>query len=270
MSIPDTANGWRQVSLWCEDWRAAEQMAVNDLGPVLADAEHAEILASWWFVRKAASWRVRYLPAPGKHEQAIALVEQAMRRLAESGAIRRWAATIYEPEIEAFGGTAGMDIAHALFHADSRHVLEHLRHVGARHQRELGLILATELMRAAALEWYEQGDVWAKVTDHRTSDRPSPSDDAAQSVQQLITARGNSANSPLAAVPEWSAAFRRAGEHLAEAAHEGRLTRGLRAVLAHHILFAWNRMGIPADRKASSQAQQRTPSSTGISTRIPR
>jgi protein-L-isoaspartate(D-aspartate) O-methyltransferase len=51
-------------------------------------------------------------------------------------------------------------------------------------------------------------------------------------------------------MPEWPATFQRAGNQLAELAQEGRLTRGLRAVLAHHILFAWNRLGIPADVQA--------------------
>ena len=246
MSSPDTAGGWRQVSLWCDDWQATEQMAIHSLGPLLEEGVRAEVLTSWWFVRKAASWRVRFLPASGQHEQATALVEQAMGDLAADGVVRRWATTIYEPEYAAFGGQDGIDIAHTLFHADSHHILNCLRH-STDHRRELGLVLAATLMRAADLEWYEQGDVWAQVTDHRTTDRPTPSEAAMQSVHQLITAHRDSPQSPLAAVPEWPAAFQCAGEELAELAREGRLTRGLRAVLAHHILFAWNRMGIPAD-----------------------
>jgi protein-L-isoaspartate(D-aspartate) O-methyltransferase len=247
MRIPDTNSRWRQVSLWCEDWRAAEQMAIHHLAPQLTAAEDAGLLRAWWFVRKGESWRVRYLPAPGQHEQAIALVEQEMRALATASAIRRWATTIYEPEIDAFGGPDGIDIAHDLFHLDSRHILEHLGQAGTDHRRELGLLLGTALMRAAGLEWYEQGDVWAQVTDHRTTDPHSPSQTAAHNVHQLITARAGTAHSPLAAVPAWPAAFHRAGESLAELARNGGLSRGLRAVLAHHILFAWNRLGIPAE-----------------------
>ncbi|MCW2948943.1 MAG: hypothetical protein JWR24_5660 [Actinoallomurus sp.] len=251
MSIPDTRIGWRQVSLWCDDWQAAEQIAVSHLGPQLAGAERAEIISSWWFVRKAESWRVRYLPAPGRYEQATTLVEQTMQDLAVGGAIRRWAATVYEPEIDAFGGPEGMDIAHDLFHVDSRHILGHLRQARTDHRRELGLILGTALMRAAGLDWYEQGDVWAQVAAHRTTHQQPPSGTAAQSVHQLITARTHSAHSPLAAVPAWPGAFDRAGRCLAELAHQGGLTRGLRAVLAHHILFAWNRIGLPADVQAT-------------------
>ncbi len=247
MNLPDTTNGWRQVNVWCDDWQTAEQMAVAGLGPVLADAERAEVLTSWWFVRKAESWRLRYLPKPGEHEQATTAVEHAIRDLAAEGLIRRWATAIYEPEIHAFGGPTGMDIAHALFHADSHHILQHLRQAHTDHRREHGLVLATALMRAARLEWYEQGDVWAQVADHRATDRQTPSETAAHDVHRLITARKNSPGSPLAAVPEWPLTFRRAGEQLAELAHQGCLTRGLRAVLAHHILFAWNRLGIPAD-----------------------
>lgn len=71
----------------------------------------------------------------------------------------------------------------------------------------------------------------------------------AEGVHRLIAAHTYSAHSPLVATPEWPAAFRLAGASLAELALHGRLTRGLRAVLAHHILFAWNRAGIPADQQ---------------------
>src|SRR5690606_17130968 len=49
----------------------------------------------------------------------------------------------------------------------------------------------------------------------------------------------------------WAEAFEQAGRTLAGLAHEGHLTRGLRAVLAHHILFHWNRLGITAANQAN-------------------
>lgn len=142
-----------------------------------------------------------------------------------------------------------MDLAHDLFHADSRHLLDHLRQARTDHRRELGLLLGSVLMRAAGQDWYEQGDVWARVAAHRPTSQP-PSDIAAEGVHRLITARADSAYSPLTAAPGWSAAFHRAGQRLTELAHQGGLTRGLRAVLAHHILFAWNRAGISGQQQA--------------------
>lgn len=32
---------------------------------------------------------------------------------------------------------------------------------------------------------------------------------------------------------------------------DGCLTRGLRAIIAHHTIFAWNRLGIPAPAQAA-------------------
>ncbi len=248
MSEPDF-DRWRQVSVWCADWQAVEQMAVAHLGPQLNAAEHAKIINSWWFVRKGPSWRVRLLPAIGQDEQATTAMEQTMHDLSGRGTLQRWAVTIYEPEVRAFGGADGIQLAHDLFHADSHHLLNHLRRCRSDYRRELGLLLGTLLLRAAGQEWYEQGDVWARVAAHRPTSQLPVSEDTAEGVHRLLTARTYSAHSPLAAAPDWPAAFQHAGEGLAELALHGRLTRGLRAVLAHHILFAWNRAGIPTDQQ---------------------
>ncbi|MGW6462102.1 rRNA adenine N-6-methyltransferase family protein, partial [Streptomyces sp. NPDC055078] len=66
----------------------------------------------------------------------------------------------------------------------------------------------------------------------------------------LITAQGDTDGSPLARQPEWPAAFEAAGSTLASLAHHGRLTRGLRAVLTDHLLFAFNRLGISASHQS--------------------
>ncbi|MFJ1756468.1 methyltransferase, FxLD system [Kitasatospora sp. NPDC088134] len=50
-------------------------------------------------------------------------------------------------------------------------------------------------------------------------------------------------------------AFEHAGQDLARLAREGRLHRGLRAVLAHHLLFHANRAGLPVDHQAALAAR---------------
>ncbi|MGH3431095.1 MAG: thiopeptide-type bacteriocin biosynthesis protein, partial [Mycobacteriales bacterium] len=52
---------------------------------------------------------------------------------------------------------------------------------------------------------------------------------------------------PLAFAALWTAAFDEAGRALGNAARNGALARGLRDVLAHHVIFHWNRIGL-ADR----------------------
>lgn len=126
---------WQQVNLWCDGWRVAEQMAVMHLGPLLAEAEHAGTAALWWFVRKGASWRLRVLPAAGQDDEAAAFLKCTMEVLIRKGAIRSWAATIYEPEVRAFGGPNAMDVAHVRFHADSRHLLHYFAQSRKDHRR---------------------------------------------------------------------------------------------------------------------------------------
>lgn len=226
-------------------------MAVAHLGPRLTGAEQARIITSWWFARKGVSWRLRCLPAPSQDEQATVVLEQMTRDLHTHGRLRRWAAAIYEPEIHAFGGADAMDLAHDLFHADSRHLLSHLREARTDHRRELGLRLASLLIRAAGQDWYEQGDIWAQVAAHRVTGHPPPQQPATTAaVHRLVTARTDGGHSPLRAAPAWPAAFQQTGRDLARLAYQGTLTRGLRAVLAHHVLFTWNRAGIPAHQQA--------------------
>ncbi|WP_410655243.1 hypothetical protein [Amycolatopsis sp. lyj-112] len=49
----------------------------------------------------------------------------------------------------------------------------------------------------------------------------------------------------LADLASWSVSFHAAGIELGKLARAGTLRRGLRAVLAHHVIFHWNRMGLP-------------------------
>ncbi|WP_455362348.1 methyltransferase, FxLD system [Streptomyces sp. SYSU K21746] len=249
---PNTA--WNQVNLWCESWQAAERMAAEHLQPLLTAAEDAGGLSAWWFVRKRESWRLRLLPAPGREDVQAALLTRLTATLTESGAIREYATgVVYEPETRRFGGPEAIEIAHGLFHTDSRHILNHLAHHSGRDlRRELGVRLTTRMMQAAGQDFYEQGDIWAALAEHRTTaDRTEPSAATLAAVQMLITADGDTADSPLTQAPAWPSAFEDAGWDLAELARRGTLTRGIRAVLTTHLVFAFNRLGISADHQAA-------------------
>ncbi|MGH4001923.1 MAG: thiopeptide-type bacteriocin biosynthesis protein, partial [Pseudonocardiaceae bacterium] len=144
------------------------------------------------------SWRLRVLPAAGQEQTATAFLEQMLGGLMGHGAIRRWAETIYEPEIHAFGGADAMGVAHALFHADSHYLLRQLAEARKDHRRELGLLLGSVLMRAAGQDWFEQGDIWAQVAAHRVANHhpPEPSRTAVAAVHRLITASADTHTSP--------------------------------------------------------------------------
>ncbi|GAB2769260.1 methyltransferase, FxLD system [Streptomyces daliensis] len=247
---------WPQRIIEFSDWSRAESVAVTRLRPLLTAATRDGLL-QWSFIRKAPTWRLRYRTPPG----GTPPLDQALSILVTDGVIHAWVPGIYEPETTAFGGPAGMDVAHELFHRDSLHVLDQL----ARWQqspdppglgrRELAVMLFSVSMRAAGLDWYEQGDVWARVAAERPRPpRPVPQRHRA-AVRRLMTVDAgrlsNSGDGRLAPLADWISTFEWAGQQLARLNRHGRLERGLRAVLAHHLIFHWNRLGLPREDQSA-------------------
>ncbi|MEV7512057.1 thiopeptide-type bacteriocin biosynthesis protein [Streptomyces sp. NPDC091201] len=252
--MPETP--WRQANVAFADWHSAETTALTHLAPLLREAEDRGDLTGWFHIRKRPCWRIRYQPATGNDP-----VPAALDALAADGLITGWTAIVYEPEVHAFGGPEAMDAAHRLFHQDSRHLTVHLQDGGRR--RETSLLLCSLLMRSAGLDWYEQGDVWARVTAHR----PLPdtglcgSDRHHDAVRRLISVDTESMlhpAGPLARLTDWARAYTDAGTELARLTTAGRLHRGLRAVVAHHVLFAWNRAGLPQEDQAALAGAAKT------------
>ncbi|MFB9235038.1 thiopeptide-type bacteriocin biosynthesis protein [Plantactinospora siamensis] len=233
---------WQQINISYPGHTAQEreQQAVAHLSRVLPAAKTAGLITCWWFIRKGA-WRIRYLPTNSPDSQ-----DQAHRLLTEGVP---WTRDIYEPETHAFGGHDAMTTAHMLFHHDSRHLLTYLyRHPITR--REHSLILCTALMRAAGLDLNEQGDVWAQVVEHRDAYlQASPTDVAGWErftgeVRSLLLGAPRTTG-------DWYTAFENAGAALHRQRERGTLTRGLRAVIALHVIFHWNRLGLPATTQAT-------------------
>ncbi|MFI5617459.1 thiopeptide-type bacteriocin biosynthesis protein [Streptomyces sp. NPDC051567] len=247
---------WYQVRVEFPDWSRCEDAAALLAGR-LAAAEQTGLVGAWWFVRKAPQWRLRALPGPHGPERLRHVLAGTLDVLVEQQTITNWWPTVYEPEVPAFGGQAAMDIAHALFHADSAHVLDHIQNAEPpMGRREQSVLLLCALFRAAGLEWFEQGDVWDKVSRLR----PLPADVTTARLTELgndLRTLMNTDPSPLLApggtleaVAPWMAAFETAGRALGEAAAAGTLERGLRQVLGHHVIFHWNRFGLTARAQA--------------------
>lgn len=110
--------------------------------------------------------------SPESSADTKAYVNAVLDGLVEASLIERWWQTVYEPESAAFGGPEAMDVAHALFHADSRYILNHALHAAAVNEaplgrRELSILLCSKLLRGAGQDFYEQGDVWHRVAQLR-------------------------------------------------------------------------------------------------------
>ncbi|GAA2242103.1 hypothetical protein GCM10010232_31470 [Streptomyces amakusaensis] len=251
---------WQQVNISFPDWNSAEQTALTHLAPILFAAEDASAIASWFHIRKRPCWRLRYLPSTDTAPQ----IRRELDALTAAGHITGWTPIVYEPEIHAFGGPEAMETAHRFFHLDSRGLLTHLRDEGqpaGGHRREISLLLCSTLMRAAGLDWYEQGDVWARVAAHRplsVGQRSTARQSAA--VQRLLTVDTDDQireNALLARTREWARAYTTSGHELSDLTTAGALHRGLRDVLAHHVVFAWNRLGLPYATQAALAATAR-------------
>ncbi|KOX06671.1 bacteriocin biosynthesis protein [Micromonospora sp. NRRL B-16802] len=252
-------NSWKQVNLAYPgpDSRQRETQAVEHLSRVLPAAEAEGLITSWWFIRKGP-WRIRYLPATSTHNSVHLLLTDTVN----------WTTDIYEPETHAFGGVASMSAAHALFHHDSRHLLNYLSD-NPDDRREHALILCTALMRAAGLDINEQGDVWAKIADQRralTSAAPTQGlrewTDLTADVRRLLL------GSPCAGgiTSDWLSAFEDTGKALRNLRESGMLTRGIRRIAALHMIFHMNRLGIRASTQATLARAAKEAIFDGVST----
>ncbi|KPI27136.1 Thiopeptide-type bacteriocin biosynthesis domain containing protein [Actinobacteria bacterium OV320] len=242
---------WQQHNITFVDRETARHTIAERLGPTLIEAETDRQLTGWWFMNKQP-WPLRYLadkPAPA--------IESLLSDLIGDGVAVSCLPCIYEPETDTFGGPEAMDAAHELFHCDSRHLLTYQpspMHLG---RRETAVLLASAMMRGAGLDWFEQGDVWAKVAALRPPTAPPPPERVAElspPMRKLMTADAHSLcrpDGPLHAHEEWVTAFERAGAALANLAGRGALTRGLRAVIAHHVIFHANRAGLLRDDQSA-------------------
>ena len=177
----------------------------------------------------------------------------------QPGSSRRGAAR-YEPEAAAFGGTAGMDIAHDLFCADTSGLLAWIRQESPPlERREVSVLLISAMLAAAGLDWYERGDIFARVAAMRPQPAPGATGQAAQLAGQLRALLAMPAAAASSLLSEdgpggaagWHAGFTDAGRRLVAASSSGALSRGLRAVLAHAVIFHWNRLGLPAAAQAT-------------------
>lgn len=240
---------WYQLRVQFPDWETAENVGAKQLGPRLDQLQASGAVTGWWFLRKRPCWRLRLRDAD------TAAVDDLLDELTVAGTLTRWWPTIYEPETTAFGGPAGMQAAHELFCADSRGALDYARQpTPGLGPRELSILLISALLRAAGLDWFEHGDVFNRVAQLRPAPTAAESghiDALAGSVRTLLAVSTSGSalfapGGPIAYAAPWLAAFEAAGRQLGNAAADGRLDRGVRAVLAHVLIFHWNRIGLSA------------------------
>jgi thiopeptide-type bacteriocin biosynthesis protein len=249
--------GWTQISLSFPDDAATRRRSRLAVAHLLDELGGSGAHDGWWFMNKPPGWRLRI------HDAQQPAVVRELDRLHDNGTITAWTRTIYEPETTAFGGTQAMTLVHDLFCADTHGVLTHQQartpRLGAR---ETSLMLLGALTRAARLDSFETGDVFAKVAAMRPPTTASTTDlqNLADQAGRLLRIPTDS-ESPLLApdgpaphLRAWANAFATSGKQLADLADTGRHGRGLRSVLAQTVIFHWNRLALPARSQATLAA----------------
>ncbi|MFH9890531.1 methyltransferase, FxLD system [Streptomyces luteogriseus] len=179
-------------------------------------------------------------------------VTDRLDRLVAKKVITGWVGGIYEPETHAFGGPEGMDVAHDVFCADSPAALAE---TGDPHARERSVMLLSAMIRGAGLDPFEAGDVWARWAALRppvTAPQGPALERAVSAMRRLMNADAALRPGAEAGWVERVAAFEDAGGRLRRLAADGRLIRGIRGVIAHHAIFAFNRAGVPAEAQAAT------------------
>ncbi|MCW8095851.1 methyltransferase, FxLD system [Streptomyces tauricus] len=194
------------------------------------------------FLRKDAGVRLR------TEQPATTLLDQLLADRVITG----WTGGIYEPETHAFGGPEGMEVAHDVFCADSPAALAETGTPGAR---ERSVMLLSAMIREAGLDPFEAGDVYARWASSRPPVNPpqgAAREKAVSAMRRLMNADAALRPQPEVGWGERVAAFEDAGRRLRRLAADGRLIRGIRGVLAHHAIFAFNRAGVPVDAQAAT------------------
>ncbi len=250
---PAPIDVWWQVNVDFPDPATAEQVGVHHLAPALERSGRG-----WFLMRKKGAWRCRLhlSGAPTAQAAMRERVGELLDELTDAGRISSWTPVVYEPEIRAFGGPDAMAAAHTLFCADTHHLTRFLASTeGPGRRKEVSLLLCHTLMRAAGLDPFEQGDVWDRVAALRPVPAPVPDKVCAQVHRLLSVDPGPRAphfcpGGAFDGFAPWAQAFHACGQTLGDLNSRGRLERGLRGVLAHLVIFHWNRLAIPAPVQA--------------------
>ena len=248
----------RETSRWCQvrvrpgGQQPPDRALATVVGPLLDNLAAYGGAARWWYMNKPPGWRIRL------RDIQPSTAGEFFDDLTAAGTITAWEPAIYEPETAAFGGPTGMEIAHDLFCDDTIGFLAYLRQGKPQPGRnETSVLLVNAMLAGAGLDWYERGDIFARVAAMRPQPAPGTAAQQAQLARQLrtllatpsaVTSDVFSGSGTIAG--RWHAGFTGAGRRFAAAASGATLSRGLRAILAHAVIFHWNRLGLSATSQA--------------------
>jgi len=236
---------WLQINAAPDTAPEADRTILLTVGAAVGRLRREGAFDLWFWQRKEPGLRLRFRARPGREEEVAAALAPVLRGLARAGAVRRWRASVYEPEVHLFGGLPMMEAAHRWASADAAVQAAALTLPGpAVTPSVLTLAVLNDLFRRGCDSGPEEvWDVWCRLAAMHGiipgAGRPLPAiriEDIAALAPDACRAMA-AANARLAAV-------------LSRAWSAGRLTTGRRAALSMVALFHWNRMGLDPDSRS--------------------
>ena len=118
---------WLYLKIYCG--RATADAVLRDhLAPIIAAATEHGVAERWFFLRYAdpdPHLRLRFSGDPGRLTgELLPALHAALSPARDAGLVWKVAIDSYEREIERYGGPAAIELAEAVFHADSACVLD--------------------------------------------------------------------------------------------------------------------------------------------------
>ena len=105
----------------------ADRVLRHLAGPLTRQAMDSEAADAWFFARfDDPHWHLRlrlHGDARRLRDEVLPVVERTVKPFMASGEIWRWELATYRPEVERYGGTAGIELAERIAHVDSQAVL---------------------------------------------------------------------------------------------------------------------------------------------------
>lgn len=240
---PD-GNRWLQINAAPDPTPEADRAILLAVGAAVGRLRRERALDLWFWQRKEPGLRLRFRARAGREEEVAAALVPVLRGLVRRGAVRRWRASVYEPEVHLFGGPAMMEAAHRWASADAAVQAASLASSGlAVTPSVLTLAVLNDLFRRGCDSGPEEvWDVWCRLAAMHGiapgAGRPLP----AIGIEDIAALAPDVGRAMAAANARLAAALSRAWS-------AGRLTTGRRAALSMVALFHWNRMGLGPDSR---------------------
>src|SRR5690606_436440 len=160
---------WISVHAWYHDLARQDEFILGCIRPIVAALEKEAMLRRFFYIRYLSGGphiRLRVLPEPGAEDDCRALIERELssylrdrpsqpeadslrwgHRGVEPEPDNTWRYVAYDPEVERYGGEAGIELAEAHFEVSTRTAFEVLnRSVGMADPTGAKLAYALQLM----------------------------------------------------------------------------------------------------------------------------